>query len=179
MIPGFVISWFTFPGVIVHELGHAIFCRLFGLKIYEVCYFRFATAMGQPSGYVVHERSKSPWQDMVVAVGPFIVNTIVGAVLAAPAAIPLFRFGSGDFLDYLMAWIGLSVAMHAFPSTGDAQSVWHSVVKGNTALPLKIIAVPLVGLVYAGALGSMFWLDLLYGVAIAGLLPNLIVKLLA
>src|ERR1035437_749529 len=105
--------------------------------------------------------SQSPWQNMMISIGPFFVNTIVGAVLAAPAAVPLFRFGAGDPFDYFMAWLGLSVAMHAFPSTGDAQSMWQSVVKGNAALPVKAIAVPLVGLVYAGALGSIFWLDLI------------------
>lgn len=179
MIPGFLIAWVTFPGVIVHELAHALFCRAFGLKIYAVCYFRFSTGFRQPSGFVIHERSKNPWQDMVVAVGPFFVNTVVGAVLAAPAAIPLFRFGSGDLLDYFMAWLGLSVAMHAFPSTVDAKSVWDSVVKGDASPALKVVGVPVVGLVYVGALLSVFWIDLVYGIAVAGLLPNLLVKLLA
>ena len=179
MIPGFIITWITFPGVIVHELAHALFCRLFGLKIYEVKYFIFSTGFGKPAGYVMHERSKKPWQDMVVGIGPFFVNTIMGAVIAAPAAIPVLQFHGGDALDYFLIWLGVSIAMHAFPSTGDAAGIWHAVKSPETPLWSKILGAPLVGLIYIGALGSMFWLDALYGIGVAGLLPRLIVKLFA
>lgn len=54
IIPGFLISIVTFPGVIVHEMAHQIFCRLCGVAVFDVCYFRF----GNPSGYVVHEIPK-------------------------------------------------------------------------------------------------------------------------
>lgn len=178
MIPGFIIAWITFPGVIVHELAHALFCRWFGLKLYEVKYFQFAT-FGQPSGYVIHERSKNPMQDMLVAIGPFFVNTILGAVIGAPAAIPVLRFHAGDPLDYFLMWLGVSVAMHSFPSTGDAKSIWHSVTSREVSIPAKIVCFPIIGLIYLGALGSVFWLDAIYGLAIAGALPNLLVKLLA
>jgi len=50
-IPGKVVSLLTFPGVIVHELAHKIFCEMAGVQVYEVCYFRF----GNPAGYVKHE----------------------------------------------------------------------------------------------------------------------------
>ena len=52
-IPGFVIAIVTFPGVIVHEAGHLFFCKLFELQVYAVCFFR----VGNPAGYVVHERT--------------------------------------------------------------------------------------------------------------------------
>lgn len=178
MIPGFLITWVTFPGVIVHELAHAIFCRLFGLAIYEVSYFRFTTGFGQPAGYVVHQRAEKPWQDLMVSIGPFFVNTIVGAVIAMPAAIP-FRLGGADVLDLFLMWLGVSVAMHSFPSTGDAKSAWGSLSRKETPIFTKIIGYPVIGLIYVGALGSMFWLDALYGIAVAGFLPNIIVKLLA
>ncbi|MEZ0327416.1 MAG: DUF3267 domain-containing protein [Fimbriimonas sp.] len=179
MIPGFIITWFTFPGVIVHELAHALFCRLFGVNIYAVCYFRFATGFGQPAGYVIHEPSQKPWHDVLIGIGPFFVNTILGALIAMPGAIPVLQFGSGDALDWLIMWLGVSIAMHSFPSTGDAASIWQTVKSEGTPFHTKLWAVPLVGLIYAGAVGSMFWLDLIYGIAVAGLLPKLIVDLLA
>lgn len=179
MIPGFVITWLTFPGVIVHELAHALFCRLFGLKIYAVCYFRFSTGFGQPAGYVIHEPSQKAWQDLFVGIGPFFVNTIVGSVIAAPAAIPFFRFHSGDPLDYLLIWLGVSIAMHSFPSTGDASSIWQSIGAKETPMMTKVFGTPIVGIIYLGALGSIFWLDLLYGIAVAGLLPGILITLLA
>jgi hypothetical protein len=179
MIPGFLITWVTFPGVIVHELAHAIFCKLFGLKIFEVKYFQFATGFGQPAGYVVHGRSQHAWQDIFVSVGPFFINTIVGAVIAAPAAMPILQFHGGDAIDWVLMWLGVSIAMHAFPSTGDAKSIWHTITAPNVPVLFKAIGIPVIGLIYIGALGSMFWLDVLYGIAVAGFLPNLIIKALA
>ena len=179
MIPGFLITWVTFPGVIVHELAHALFCRLFGIGIYQVVYFQFATHRGQPSGYVVHQPAKHAWQDVIVGIGPFFINSILGAVIAGPATIPVFQFHSGDVLDYFLIWLGVSIAMHAFPSTGDAKSIWQTVTSPGTPTWTKIIGEPIVGLIYLGALASMFWADVLYGIAIAGFLPGLIVKMLA
>lgn len=178
MIPGFLITWVTFPGVIVHELAHAIFCRLFGLAIYEVSYFRFTMGFGQPAGYVIHQRAEKPWQDLLVSIGPFFVNTILGAVIAAPAAIP-FSLGNPDPLDLVLMWLGVSIAMHSFPSTGDASSAWSSIGRKETPILTKLIGYPVIGLIYVGAALSMFWLDVIYGVFVAGLLPNLIVRALA
>ena len=39
----------------------------------------------------------------------------------------------------------------------------------------KILAAPVIGLIYAGAFGSIFWLDLIYAGAVAMLIPNLLV----
>lgn len=178
MIPGFIISWVTFPGVIVHELAHAIFCRLFGIKIYKICYFKFSVGFGQPAGYVLHEPSVRSWQQIFVGIGPFIVNTLVGAVIAAPAALR-YQLGGLDLLDIVLLWLGISISMHAFPSTGDAKVIWRSVTASDTPMLTKVLGVPIVGLIYAGALGSIFWLDALYGVAVAGFFPWLLVKLLA
>lgn len=41
-IPGVIISIITFPGVIVHELAHQIFCYLMKIPVYEVKYFHYA-----------------------------------------------------------------------------------------------------------------------------------------
>lgn len=51
IIPGFLISILTFPGVIVHEIAHQLFCRICGVAVLDVCYFK----AGNPAGYVVHE----------------------------------------------------------------------------------------------------------------------------
>lgn len=179
MIPGFLITWITFPGVIVHEFAHAIFCRLFGLPLYHVQYFQFSTRMGEPAGFVIHGRSKHAWQDLMVSIGPFFVNTIMGAVIAAPASIPILKFGGGDAFDYVLMWLGVSVAMHSFPSTGDAQSILHSIKDKEVPFFVKIIGFPLVGIIYLGALGSIFWLDALYGIAVAGFLPTVLVNMLS
>ena len=90
IIPGVLISLLTFPGVIVHELAHQIFCRLTNTAVLDVCYFR----LGNPSGYVLHEKPKNAGINILIGVGPFFLNSILGAIIALPAAISGFSFGS-------------------------------------------------------------------------------------
>jgi hypothetical protein len=78
----------------------------------------------------------------------------------------------------VLVWLGFSIAMHAFPSTGDARSIWCSVWSPETPVLARTITLPLVMLIYLGALGSFFWLDALYGFAIVALLPYLLLHLL-
>ncbi len=175
-IPGFIIAIATFPGVIVHELAHQLFCRLTRTAVIEVCYFQ----PKNPAGFVVHEIPSRPWHHLLIGVGPFLVNTVIGALIALPAALPVIKFGAGTPLDYLLIWLGVSIAMHAFPSTGDAQGIWQAVVRGkDVPLALRFLAAPLVGFILLGALGSVVWLDALYGVGVAMLVPNLIVGMMA
>jgi hypothetical protein len=82
-------------------------------------------------------------------------------------------------LDYALIYLGVSIAMHAFPSRGDANVIWEAMKESNTPVWVKIIGYPVVGLIYLGSLGSFFWLDLLYGIGVAVGLPNLIIRLLS
>jgi Putative zincin peptidase len=175
IIPGFLISLVTFPGVIVHELAHQLFCRWFKVPVFKVVYFQTSN----PVGYVVHEIPSRKWQSIMISIGPFILNSIIGALVAFPAVLPVVKFNAGTPLDYLLIYLGVSIAMHAFPSTGDANAIWRVIKDKETSWAVKIFGYPIVGLIYAGALGSFFWLDLIYGIAIAVGLPNLIVSLLA
>jgi len=174
-IPGFVITLVTFPGVIVHELAHQLFCRYFKVPVFKVVYFQ----VGNPAGYVVHEAVRNKAQGILISVGPFIVNTAIGALISLPAALPVFTFHTAGPLDYVLIYLGVSIAMHAFPSRGDAGVIWHSIKEENTPAWVRIIGYPVVGLIYLGSLGSFFWLDVLYGVGVAVGLPNLIIYLLS
>jgi len=42
-----------------------------------------------PSGYVIHEIPKKPWQNILIGIGPFILNTVVGALIGSAASIPV------------------------------------------------------------------------------------------
>ncbi|WP_298737005.1 DUF3267 domain-containing protein [uncultured Chitinophaga sp.] len=172
-IPGAAITAVTFPGVVVHEFAHQLFCRMFGVAIFEVKYFQF----GNPAGYVIHEPVRNPVHQLFIGIGPFFVNTILAALIAFPAALPL-TLGEASFIDYLLLYLAVSVGMHAFPSTGDASSIWNGLIRGeNTPLWLKAITAPVVGLIYLGALGSMVWLDLIYGMAVAMGFPAVLMQL--
>ena len=173
-IPGFFISILTFPGVIVHEVAHQLFCRLANVAVFDVCYFRF----GNPAGYVIHEIPKKRYEEILIGIGPFILNSILGAIVALPAAIPVIKFSTGSTLDYFLIWLGVSIAMHSFPSSGDAKNIWAAVISKDTSIWIKIIGTPIVGLIFLGAIGSAVWLDLLYGIGVAMLIPNIIIQTL-
>lgn len=175
-IPGVVISAVTFPGVIVHELAHAIFCKLLRIPIYDAKFFQ----LSNPCGYVVHEPTDKPLKSLLISVGPFLVNTILGAIIMLPASITLINFGeAGNFLTLLLGWLGISILMHAFPSTGDAKALISSVLKNDQVnFIFKVITFPFIIAIYIGAVGSVVWLDLVYAVGVSMALPNILVKLL-
>jgi len=168
MIPGFIISWLTFPGVIIHEVAHELFCILTGTRVLKVCYFQFDS----PPGYVHHEKPSSAWKNILIGVGPLIVNTGLGLTIGI-LAIPYHSPGVGqDFIFPILMWLAVSIAMHSFPSPTDAKSIWESIQDRNAPAAAKFFGTPLCGLILFGAIGSIFWLDLLYGVAIVLGIPE-------
>jgi hypothetical protein len=172
LIPGFLIQIATFPGVIVHEIAHQLFCRMTGTAVFDVCYFR----VGNPAGYVIHERASTPGKQLLISIAPFFINTILGALIAAPSAIAVFTFSAGNPLDALLIWLGVSIAMHAFPSTGDAKSLWVTFKERGTPWYLKALVFPIIVVICLGAIGSIIWLDVIYGVTVAAGLPWLIIQ---
>src|SRR5437867_699771 len=161
-IPGFLISIATFPGVIVHELAHVAFCKFTDTRVLKVCYFRF----GNPAGYVIHEQPSTVWRHILIGIGPFFLNTAFGfmlGIVAIPMHMSLNRLTAPQFL---LLWLGVSIAMHSFPSTGDARSIWHAVWSKGSPISARLIGSPLVFVIFAGAIGSMFWLDALYGIGV-------------
>ena len=173
IIPGFLISMFTFPGVIVHELAHQLFCRWARVAVFEVCYFQ----LDNPAGYVAHETPRTSLQHLLIGIGPFFVNTVLGVLIAFPAVLPVVKFGAFDPVGMVLLWLGVSIAMHAFPSTGDARGIWSALFRPGCPWWLKVLGVPIVGLIWLGALGSFFWLDAIYGLAVTIGVPSLLVAL--
>lgn len=175
-IPGSVITALTFPGVVIHELAHQLFCRYFKIPVYEVCYFRF----GNPAGYVVHGPSENWIHQVLVGAGPFFLNSLLGGLLAFPSALRVFEFeGAASTLDGVLIWLGISIAMHAIPSTTDAKSIWAAVSGNKASILAKLGVAPVVGLIFVLAIGSVIWLDLIYGVVVSLALPKLLVMLLS
>jgi hypothetical protein len=173
IIPGEFIALLTFPGVIIHESAHLLFCKWGRVPVFDVCFFRF----GNPAGYVVHEPPKNFSLAFLISVGPFIINSLLCIVLCFPAFVPVRIFDRPDPISYFLLWLGLSIGMHAFPSTGDAKVLWsqagEAAKRGNL---LAILSYPLVGVIYLANIGRIFWLDLMYGFAIGLALPEFVLK---
>jgi hypothetical protein len=168
MFRGQVITLLTFPGVIIHELAHMLFCMWTGTRVIKVRLFRF----GNPAGYVIHEHPSSAWKTILIGVGPFFVNTIMGFLIALSA----FLLRGNGYIETTalfagFIWLAFSVAMHSFPSKRDAKGIWGTVSDRSCPIIAKIVAIPIAGFIYLGALGSMFGLDLVYAAAVTIGLP--------
>ena len=144
------------------------------MPVFEVCYFRFEN----PVGYVIHEPATRHYQTVLICVGPFIINSLLAFLIGFPAALQ-FKFDDASFIDYVLVYLGVSIGAHAFPSIGDAESLWQSVMNKETPIWVKILVAPVVGFIYLGALGSFFWLDLAFGIGLALGLPYLVLKFFA
>jgi hypothetical protein len=175
IIPGQIIAALTFPGVIVHEIAHQLVCRLLKVPVLKVCYFQFEN----PSGYVVHESPREAYKSLLIGIGPFIFNTLVGGLIASGGAISVIKFNAGNWMDFLLIWLGVSIAMHAFPSMGDAKQIWDVIKRKDTHIGLKILGIPIVLAIYAGAALSVIWFDVIYGISVAMLLPNFLIRFFA
>lgn len=161
LIPGFLVSLVTFPGVIIHEFAHKLCCDWRGIPTGEVVYFR----LGNPAGYVEHAEPERFRDAFVVGVAPFAVNSVL-AVATFGALVILFPSDDGMFAEatgaYVLAWFGFSVGMHAFPSTGDAKNLWTRTRRDWRASPTVVLSLPVIGLIYVANLLSVLWFDVVY-----------------
>ena len=171
-------SIFYMPGVVAHELSHHIFCIIFNVKVKKVCYYNFKDS----SGYVRHERPKHLYQDVLIAVAPFFLNTFLGGLIVYPTIInklPTSGLLSLNWRDILSIIISISIGMQAIPSKGDALSMWNFIGESNMNFLLKITArliiAPLVFVVFLlNFLSSFLKIDLFYGICVCFFGPKII-----
>lgn len=124
-IPGELIALMSFPGVIIHEVGHRFFCDLFKIPVYDVRYF---VPFSKAAGCVIHGQTQDLKSNFFIAIGPLIVNTLLAILLLLPVAyyhtifdydIPEYTKRSINF----MTWLGFSICMNALPSSTDLEHV--------------------------------------------------------
>ena len=154
IIPGIIISILTFPGVILHEFSHKLFCRMSNVKVIETKYFRF----GNPAGYVIHEKPHKFFQTFLISTGPLIFNTLVALILFFIASLFIGVFNG------VILWLGISVAMHSFPSKGDAKNLWKETnehIKNNF---FAVLGYPFVIIIFAADILRIVWFDLIYAI---------------
>lgn len=171
IIPGFLIALLTFPGVIVHEAAHMFFCKMRRVAVFDVCFFR----IGNPSGYVIHEEIGDFTSAFLICVGPLFVNSILCVVICFPAFMPVRVFHVEHPLSYFLLWLGVSIGMHAFPSTHDANNLLqHAKQAAKDWNLLALLSFPLVVLIVVANVLSVVWADYLYGLALGLGLPELV-----
>jgi hypothetical protein len=171
IIPGFLIALVTFPGVIVHEAAHMFFCKLRRVAVFDVCFFR----LENPAGYVIHEEIDDFNSAFLICVGPLLINSLLCIFICFPAFMPIRVFHVEEPVSYFLLWLGVSIGMHAFPSTQDASNLFAHAKKAAKSLnPLALLSFPLVLLIVVANVLSFFWADLLYGIGLGLGLPELV-----
>ena len=169
-----LLNLITFPGIICHELAHILFCKLQGVGVLKVCLIR----LGNPAGYVIHEEPQKPQQDILISIGPFIVNSLAGAVIGLPGAVVVRRLMIPSGTEVLLLWLGVSLAAHAFPSTTDAGGLWRAMIRSGSPLWARIASIPLILLIYLGQVGLFLRLNYAYALALVLLFPDIMVHLM-
>jgi hypothetical protein len=130
------------PGVAIHELGHLLLCRLSGVAVRQVVLFR----IGNPAGFVTHAAPRLLRQHLAISSGPLLVSSTLAALLFT-LAVRLMLEQPGWWwpgVTLLALWLGGSIALEAWPSTGDAQALLRSASLQLRQLnPGALMALPL------------------------------------
>lgn len=130
----------TAPGIVLHELAHSLACRLLGVAVLDVAYFRLT---GRP-GYVEHEQPPTWARTVAVSLAPLIVNVLV-ATVALQYAVSIHE-GSGAVgvgVGVGLVWISLAALVHSVPSLQDVRLVWSATLARWTRYPLVVVVAPI------------------------------------
>ena len=170
-IPGKILAIFTFPGIIVHEFAHLIFCKMRKVAVFDVCYLQF----DNPQGYVRHEITDNFTTTFLISMGPFFVNTLLCLLICIPAYLPIKFFAVDNLFSYFLIWLGVSIGMHAIPSDEDANNILQQAKESVKHFNiLAIVSFPIIGLIYLFNALRMIWADLFYGILIGMGIPSLL-----
>lgn len=151
----YLISLLLAPGVVVHELGHLIFCLLAGVRIHRVSLFRFS----ETAGFVVHDEPRSFIQAFFISTGPLTLNSLVAPLLFSQL-LPWHTTPAA----FLFIWLGLVIALQAIPSNGDARALFKTTNHTLRRNPFAVILYPAVGFIYLLNLLKRLHIDLIYAV---------------
>ncbi len=149
------ISLLTAPGVVLHEIGHLLFCLLSGVKVFHVKFFSF----NKTAGFVEHAEPNGSIQSLLISFGPLTINSLVSLILFSQITPPYFTW-----LHALEIWVGLVSALHAIPSNGDAQTLLLISTKKIRKNPLAIAGYPFVLIIYLLNFLKRFHLQFLYAI---------------
>jgi hypothetical protein len=173
LIPGFIIALITFPGIIVHEMAHEFFCRVTGVIVYEV---KYLDLFSNRAGYVLHSRVRRYGQAFWICIGPLVFNAVIGSIVAFPSVLAVFElsipFHKLRFVDIILLWLGVSIAIHAFPSKTDINNlVQYSKEAVSSGNYFGWIGYAVSAPLFLVDLGSSFGLNIVLGAVIIYILP--------
>ena len=168
----FVLALLTFPGIVVRLACLRAFVWLFRLPHLSLCW-QCPIPVSESSTEASLGR---PWPYLIMIGAPFLVNTILGALAGAPALLPSCVGLGLHCPDLALAWLGVSIATHAFPDLHTAESAW-AMARTPRFRPWHRALLELsLALPCGGAIASIYCLNLLYGIAVVWLPAKAVVS---
>lgn len=158
-IPWTLFSVLTFPGVVIHEIAHRLTCGVAGVPVIKTCYFR----IGNPAGYVIHKDVQDYDEAFLICTAPFLINTFAAGVVFTLAIKGQF---DSSLVRPVLYWLGIAIAMHSFPSSGDAQNLWDYSRKMWYKNLWALLGFPVVALIRLASSLRVIWFDLFYALAL-------------
>lgn len=149
-----LISAITFVGVVFHEFGHKLFCDITGVKVYRVCYFR----IGNPAGYVIHDRPRNFTQSFLIVAGAFITGTFLALLFFYIAENQVAEMWGALFFN----WLGVSAAINSFPSDTDGKNLWKFTNRLVLRNPLVAVGYLFALFIWLANSLIVIWFDLIY-----------------
>jgi len=122
LIPNYLISILTIPGLFLHVFLHQFICKVLGVSVLEMKYFDFKNKVG----YVIHEKSENVKFNVIITFFPYLIMTLLSFLLFIPLI--LITASSSNsiiiiFVFILTFWFFVSFLFHALPSGLDLGSI--------------------------------------------------------
>jgi len=115
----FIFYALLYPGVILHEFGHLVGCKLSGARVRSV---KFVSSQG---GEVVHESSKIPvFGNFIISVFPLIFGIILTylIVLLVKSNLPDLSLAAFWIVKVLGYYLIIAILLTMFPSFQDIKN---------------------------------------------------------
>jgi hypothetical protein len=155
-------NYIFFPGVVFHELAHALMSTLLGARVVGGRYW------GKQNAAIVHEEVPG-LRGFLISMAPFYVGSIVALAFVYLAQRNVVYLGNpvAIFQSLFLYWLGMSAAYHCFPSLKDVNnaryelSSWYSKALSFALGPLSgvfaWVTVPLYIILYVFTIPMAFF----------------------
>ncbi len=164
----------TFPGIIIHEFAHHLMCDLTKTPVYKVMYLQFSED-SEDLGYVTSAVPQRLGDAFLISFCPLLLNSVLCMVLTLPFALKSNVLGTSvSGVDIFLEWLGISIGIHAIPSTQDARSFSQAIQQHSGRNLLYWMSKGLIIFFQIVHLLRFFWIDLIFAALLSYVLPYLL-----
>jgi len=149
-----VVSIFTIPGTILHEIAHACGCWLTGTEIYHIQFWQWQNYLDweadeQRGGFVRHASPHKPWYGVLISALPLALCFSCGALLYVladklPFWDPLVPFAFGSIFIYHMSLSDSDIAgieHYTAELSGFEATVRNVFIRGSQSNGLPVVSI--------------------------------------